>query len=340
MRHEILVAVALLAPTLAGCAPQGDRAGSEVTEPATSQSLTVYSGRAESLIGPLFERFEEASGIELEVRYAGTAELVATLLEEGEQSPADIFVSQDAAALGALSARRRLHSLPEEILARVRPRHRSPSGDWVGLSGRARSVVYNPELVSVDELPRSLAELTEPRFRGRFGLAPANASFQAHMAAYGVVNGLDELESLLAGLAANDPKRYPKNSAIVEAAIAGEVELGLVNHYYLHRALAERPDAPGKNFFMPADDGSAFVNLAGVAVLDPGAEAFELVEFLLGSEAQTYFRDQTFEYPVALEVEAGEEAAVALAGGEVDFAAVSDRLEEALELIRTTGLLE
>ncbi len=169
MRHEILVAVALLAPTLAGCAPQGDRAGSEVTEPATSQALTVYSGRAESLIGPLFERFEEASGIDLRVRYAGTAELVATLLEEGEQSPVDIFVSQDAAALGALSARRRLHSLPEEILARVRPRHRSPSGDWVGLSGRARSVVYNPELVSVDVLPRSLSELTEPRFSGCFG---------------------------------------------------------------------------------------------------------------------------------------------------------------------------
>lgn len=342
MRKRIQsTAVLLLGLTVIGCAaPQEESATTSSAEPSVPENLTVYSGRVESLIGPLFERFEETSGIDLEVRYAGTAELVATLLEEGEQTPADVFVSQDAAALGALSARGRLHELPQELLDSVRPRHRSPAKDWVGLSGRARSVVYNPELVSVDELPESLEELTEPRYGDRFGVAPANASFQAHMAAYSVVNGRQELESLLVGLAANDPKRYPKNSAIVEAVLAGEIELGLVNHYYLHRALAERPEAPGKNFFMPADDGSAFVNLAGIGVLDPSPAAFDLIEFLLGTEAQSYFRDRTFEYPLAIGIGAGEEAMAALWGGQVDFAAVSERLEETLELIRTTGLLE
>jgi iron(III) transport system substrate-binding protein len=300
--------------------------------------LTVYSGRNESLIGPLLARYEESTGARLNVRYGGTAELTATLMEEGAFSPADVFISQDAAALGALSARGLLQKLPAEVFDQVDAAHRSAGDDWVGLSGRARSVVYNIELISEEDLPQGLSEVTDPRYRGRFGVAPANGSFQAHMAAYGVLNGTDALTELLEGIAANEPMRYPKNSAIVEAVLAGEVEFGLTNHYYLHRALAETPVAPGRNFFMPVGDGSAFVNLAGAAATSDAAASAELVAFLLGEEAQDYFRQQTFEFPVALaSISEGDGG---LTADQVDFSSVSDALEETLALIQESGLLE
>jgi iron(III) transport system substrate-binding protein len=323
--------MSLLVVACGGMAPEG--------ETGSASGLTVYSGRNEALIGPMLERFEEVAGIEVEVRYAETAELAATLMEEGEYTPADVFISQDAAALGAISELGMLRALPEELLEKVAAEHRSAVGTWVGLSGRARSVVFNTELISEEVLPQSLEAIADPRYRGRFGVAPANGSFQAHMAAYSVLRGPEALTTLLEGMAANEPRRYPKNSAIVEAVIAGEIEFGLVNHYYLHRSQVEAPDVAARNFYMPEGLGSRFVNLAGAGVLSGNPGAVELVEFLLGSEAQAYFAEQTFEYPL-VGFDAAGEAAVGLAGGQVDFGSLSAALEATLVAIQDSGLLE
>jgi iron(III) transport system substrate-binding protein len=337
-RFAVLFTVVALVAACAADEPPAaapDEAGAAAVAP-----LTVYSGRSESLIGPLLERFEQTTSVPVDVRYADTAELAATLLEEGEHSPADVFISQDAAALGALSARGLFVELPARLLDRVGAEHRSPAGDWVGLSGRARSVVYNPELIAVEELPATLEEVTDPRYRGRFGVAPANASFQAHMAAYNVVRGEEALAELLRGLAANEPARYPKNSAIVEAVIAGEIDFGLVNHYYLHSALAQTPDAPGRNAYMRDDGVSAFVNLAGAAALGQRQEAVALIEYLLADEAQRYFLEETHEFPLAIGVDEDAEGGEAMAAGQVDFASVAAALEPTLALIQESGLLE
>jgi iron(III) transport system substrate-binding protein len=330
---NVIVAV-LMAVLLIACGAEAPE-----DEMGSAARLTVYSGRNEALIGPILERFEEVSGIEVEVRYAGTAELAATLMEEGEHTPADVFISQDAAALGALSDLEMLRQLPEDLLGQVVPQHRSLAGTWVGLSGRARSVVFNTELISEEDLPQSLEEIADPRYRGRFGVAPANGSFQAHMAAYSVQRGDEALAALLAGMAANEPRRYPKNSAIVEAVIAGEVEFGLVNHYYLHRTQVEAPEAPARNFYMPEGVGSRFVNLAGAGVLSGNPGAVELIEFLLGSEAQLYYAEQTFEYPL-VGFDAVGEAADGLLGEQVDFGSISAVLEATLVAIQDSGLLE
>jgi iron(III) transport system substrate-binding protein len=248
------VALLLTAIPVSGCGPALEEA---VGRPA----VVVYSGRSESLAGPLFERLGERLGLDIKMRYGGTAELAATLMEEGEATPADLFLSQDAAALGALENAGLFVELPEASLAAVPPEFRSREGNWVGLSGRARCLVYNTDRVRPEELPSSLERLTEPRYRGRFGVAPTNASFQAQLAVYHTVAGRPALERLLAGLMANEPEPYPKNSAIVEAVIAGEIDVGLVNHYYLLRALAENPAAPAANYFMPSGGVSSFVNL-------------------------------------------------------------------------------
>lgn len=305
-------------------------------------SLLVYSGRNEALIGPMLERFEASSGIEVRARYAETAELAATLLEEGANTPAQVFISQDAAALGALSAAGMLRPLDHAVLARVPQRFRSPAHDWVGISGRARSIVYNSELVSPADLPRRLEDVGDPRYHGRFGVAPTNGSFQAHMAVYSAVNGAKALDDLLAAMVANNPGRYPKNSAIVQAVLAGEVEWGLVNHYYLWRALAEDPAGPGVNHFMTDGDASGFVNVAGAGPLSHDPAAGRLIAFLLSDEAQRYFAEETFEYPLA----GGALAAVELrplaelSTPEVDFSVVSAAFEPTLTAIGRSGLIQ
>lgn len=319
MKRIVVLAMSLL--VLAGCASPARQ---------STREITVYSGRNERLIGPILERFTETTGIETRVRYGDTAEMAATVMEEGAHTPAQVFISQDAAALGALSRAGLLKTLPDELLDRVDPRFRSAAGDWIGLSGRARVVVYNTERIEPEELPQSLSETAKPQYSGRFGIAPNNASFQAHMAAYMAINGEQALAELLGGIAGNEPRVYPKNSPIVAAVIAGEIDWGLVNHYYLMRALDENPAAPAKNFIMPATDGSNFVNIAGAAVLAADDDAVELVRFLLSETAQRYFADETFEYPLALEAPA--------TGDTADFGAVSAALEPTLNMIRDTGL--
>lgn len=331
--------VLLLAVLVAAASCSGD--GERDASPA-SKSLTVYSGRNERLIGPLLERFGAGSGIEVKVRYGGTSELTATLLEEGARTPADLFISQDAAALGALGRAGLLRELPDDLLERVPPRFRSSRGRWIGLSGRARVVVYNTERVDPGDLPQTLDEIVDSRYRGRFGLAPSNASFQAHMALYAALNGEAKLAELLDGIVANQPLRYPKNMPIVEAVIAGEIDWGLVNHYYLWRALREEPDAPARNFFMPAGDASSFINMAGAGVLSDRADALALLRFLAGDEAQRYFAEETYEYPLA----AGASPSVdlpplgQLATPDVDYGDVSEALERALPLIHESGLMQ
>jgi iron(III) transport system substrate-binding protein len=263
-------------------------------------------------------------------------------MEEGHGTPAALFISQDGAALGALSRTGLLRPLPADLLEQVPPQFRSARGDWVGLSGRARVVVYNVTRIEPADLPQSLTDVANPRFKGRFGIAPSNASFQAHLAAFRALNGAESFAALLDGLVRNAPQRYPKNSPIVQAVIAGEIDWGLVNHYYLWRALQEDPDAPARNFFMPADDGSSFVNLAGAGLLREDSRSVELLRFLLSDEAQHYFAEETFEYPLV----AGVDPAVALpplsevSTSQMDYGRLAENLETVLQQISDSGLLQ
>ena len=340
-----LLVFALLTTACGSGTEEGGSAEAPTAEAGDSTPLVIYSGRNQSLVGDLLAQFEEATGQAVEVRYGGTAEFAATLLEEGEGTPCDVFIAQDAGALGAVDKAGLFQALPQNVLDRVPARFRSPAGTWVGLSGRARTVVYNTERVTPEDLPQSLEDVTDERYRGRFGVAPANASFQAHMAVYRAVHGAEALGELLAGMVANEPRRYPKNSAIVEAVIQGEVDWGLVNHYYLWRALDESPDAPGKNFTMPGEASggvASFINLAGAGQLSERPEALELVRFLLSSEAQSYFAQNTFEYPLVDGVEPAVELApmAEAVEGQLDFTRVGEELPATLEQIASSGLLQ
>lgn len=268
---------------------------------ASGKYLTIYCGRSEALVGPLIERFKENSGLAVRVRWGSTAELAATLLEEGGRARADVFFAQDPGGLGAVADM--LAILPDEILVRVDPRFRDGNGRWVGISGRSRVVVYNTDQLSEDNLPSDLWGYTQPEWRERLGWAPTNASFQTMVTAMRALWGEEDTSRWLHGIQANAPKVYPNNTSIVAAVGAGEIDAGFVNHYYLYRFLQEEGESfPARNLFLGDGGPGSLVMAAGagaLAVSQNHEAAHEFIAFLLSEEAQRYFADRTHEYSLA-----------------------------------------
>ena len=318
-----------------------------LTVPAAedTRSLVIYSGRNENLVGPLLEQFAEESGIEVRVRYGNTAGMAATILEEGDNSPADIYYGQDAGALGALSRAGRFRNLPAEVTSQVNSNYVSDDQTWVGTSLRARVLVYNTEELQETDLPDDIWALTEEEWRGRVGWAPTNGSFQAFVTALRVLQGENQAEAWLEAMMANDVQVYPKNTPIVAATGAGEISVGLVNHYYLLRFKAEDPDFPAANYHFRGAGPGSMVNVAGVGIVNSCANceaAEEFVRFLLSESAQAYFLDTTHEYPVTEGDFNIKVAAVPLADFETPDIDLNDleSLNATLNLLREVGALE
>ncbi len=327
----------------AACGGDEDDDASDATNAADSPGqITVYSGRSENLIGPLIEQFEAATGIDVQVRYGDTAALAATLLEEGDRSPADVYLAQDAGALGAIEDARLFAELPASYLDPVDDSFKSGSGQWVGVSGRARVIVHTTDLQAAD-LPQSIFDLTTPEWRGRVGWAPTNGSFQAFVTAMREVHGDAATEEWLRAMLANEVQEYPNNSTQVQAVGDGEIDVGLVNHYYLFRFLAEDPNFPAANSYTDAGEAGALINVAGVGVLASSNQdqaALRFVEYLLGEPAQTYFRDETNEYPLidGVSPRDGIPSLETLSPPSLRLTSLAD-LEGTLDLLREVGAL-
>ena len=330
-RIVAVAAGAVTALALAGCGGGSD-------------TLTIYSGREEELVAPLIAQFEENTGTDVEVRYGDSAELAATIAEEGDGSPADVFFAQDPGSLGAVAGEGLLAELPAESLDRVPEDFRDPDGRWVGTSGRSRVIAYNTDALPEGDVPDSVFDLTDERWRGKVGVAPTNASFQAFVTAMRLQQGEEKTRAWLEALKENGVRFYEKNTPIVEAVASGEIDLGLVNHYYLYLVQEEQPGAPVANHFLPGEDPGALVSAAGVGVLEnadnrDGAESF--VEFLLSDEGQRFYteRAEEAEYPLVagIPVKEGLPPFESLGGPDVDFTTLGEELEPTLELLNETG---
>ncbi|MFG3309444.1 iron ABC transporter substrate-binding protein [Streptomyces wuyuanensis] len=325
-------AAAMLLP-LAGCG-SGEPAG-----------LVIYSGRNENLVQPLIEKLEKHLGTNVEVRYGDSAELSAQLLEEGDETEAGLFLSQDAGALGALSKDQRLAPLPKTTLDKVAPAHRSSAGDWTGVSGRVRVLAYSPG--DVPTPPNSVHELVEPAWKGKIGFVPTNASFQAFVTGMRVLEGDDATRTWLKGLKANDPKSYENNLKVLEAVDKGEVSLGLINHYYWYEQAAEKgaDKLKAKVHYLPKGDPGGLVNVAGVGILKgaddkQAAYAQKAVDYLLSQESQKYFAEETKEYPLAAGVTSAEGVPPleSLQPPKIDLGEL-DSLKETLAMLQDVGLV-
>ena len=340
-RHLLLATLTTLA---IAAAPGVAAAGHAISESDDDGgTVVIYSGRTQNLVEPILTRFAEETGIDVQVRYGNTADLALLIAEEGDNSPADVFLSQSPGAVGYLDENDLLGTLPDEILELVPEEFHASDGSWVGFSGRQRVLAYNPETTSEDELPTSVLDLVAPEWSGRIGVAPSNASFQDFVTAMRVELGDDATREWLEGIAANDAFTFANNSAIVQAIGRGEIDVGLVNHYYVYQARNEDPDFPAVNHNFAADDIGSLVIVTGASVLKSAEhvdEAHQLIAFLLGEEAQRYFSDQTYEYPLAAGVEPADilpDVDLTLAS-DIDLDELGVDLESTREMIRDAGL--
>jgi iron(III) transport system substrate-binding protein len=334
---------------LAACSSPATEDAAEPAEDtvatAPTDGIVIYSGRAESLVAPLFEEFTAETGIPVSVRYGDTAELAAQLLEEGDRTPAQVYFAQDAGALGAVAAAGLFAPLPSAALDRVPADYRGADGTWTGVTGRARVIAYDSNQVEAADVPTSVFELTDPKWKGQVAIAPTNASFQSFVTAMRISQGDEVTKQWLEGLVANDVKRYEKNGQILEAVNAGQVQLGLINNYYWYQLAAELGAENMRaqlGFTAPGDPGS-LVNVAGIGILANAADnpaAATLVEWLLSNPIQEWFVANTFEYPMVPGVAAadGLPPLDSLSGPDAPLADLAD-LPGTLSMLEDVGLL-
>ncbi|MCU1498953.1 MAG: hypothetical protein JWM47_2906 [Acidimicrobiales bacterium] len=350
-RRLAFLALVPLAAVLGACGDSDDKA-STTTAPADTagpadktdlagETITLYSGRDEELLQPLIDRFSKETGIEVEVRYGNSAEMGAQLLEEGDATPADVFYSQEVGAVGVLAEADLLAELPQAVIDRVDERFQPGSGnEWVGVTGRSRVIVYNPDAI---DAPAGVEELTDPRYKGKVAIVPENAGFQAFVTGFRASRGEEAARQWLEDLLANDPiTDIESNDDVLQAVENGDVPIGLINHYYWARD-ERQPNMTSQLVFPEGDDPGGLVNATAAALTTKAADdpaALALVEYLLSEAGQTYFVEETFEYPVVdgIADPEGIPALDDLEGPELDLTDL-ESLEKTQALLTELGLL-
>ena len=328
--HVGLLLVLALTASLTACSKQ-------------REALTIYSGRTENLVGPLLEQFHAETGIPIDVKYGDSAELALLIQTEGDRTRADVFLSQTPGANAMLAGLDLLSELPSDIIDSADERFRDSHQFWVGVTGRQRVLVFNQDLVDESELPTTIDEVISPAFAGRVAVAPTNGSFQDFVTAMRQVRGEEGTAAWLKALADGDAPTYPNNNAIVDAVARGEVAMGLVNHYYNARFLAEDPTLPSRNHAFDGDDLGSLLIPSTVSIMASSTRtdaATRFVRFLLSAQAQRYFAAETFEYPLAGGVPAAENLPPlsSLKAFPYRFEDLGVGLERTVEMIRQSGL--
>ena len=303
--------------------------------------LTLYSGRGESLIDPLIKQFANDTGVEVQIKYAKTSQLALTIMEEKDRSPADLFFAQDAGALGLLSANNLNTKISDNLLNKINSKFVSSNSDWIGITGRARTIDYNINLVNESDLPKTIWDLLDSKWKGKVGWAPTNGSFQAFVTALRLVEGEDKAFDWLIRMKNNEAQIYPKNTPIVAALGREEISLGLVNNYYLHRFLIDDPNFPVAHHY--TNDIGSMINIAGISILKSSKQhvlSEYFINYLLSEQSQLYFANKTFEYPLVrgVEVQGSQKPLNELNSPDIDLSKLED-LQNTITLLDKAEVL-
>jgi len=303
--HLLLVAVVVAVLGLTGCGSTGKDAaktGSNPEPKAEAKELVLYSGRKEKLLQPVLDAFTKETGIKVILRAGGSSELANTVMEEKNNPQADAFIGNDAGTLEMMRKEGLLQSYDSEAVRKVPANLKSEDNTWVGVSARARVIIYNTNLVKENELPKSVFELTDPKWKGQVAMAKSsNESLIGHVTAIRVLKGDKAAEDFLKGLLANQVKVLKGHTEVRQAVGKGEFKLGLVNHYYYH--LQKKEGSPVGVIYpdQDPDQMGAPLNVSPVGIIK-GAKNLEaaqkFVDFLLKPETQKLFAEVNYELPV------------------------------------------
>lgn len=310
----------------------------------SEQVVTLYSGRSENLIEPILEAFECQTGTQVAARWGSSTQLALLLEEERDRSPADVFLSRSPGPVGFLEATGVLAQIDEEVLGLVDPQNRAAGRTWVGVTGRKRVVVYNVDALKESELPGSIFDLTDSKWSARVAIPGTNGSFLDWFTVFRDRHGTDVATRWLDEMVANDARYYPNNRSIVEAVGRGEIDIGLVNHYYNHQEQAAMGDSHrARNHDLSDTDIGSLLMITAATI--PSASqnrdlAHELLKYLLSEPVQRYVTNDTFEYPLAAGVAPAEILPALSSGGvaSVDFDALGGGFEETTRIVEASGI--
>ena len=312
-----------------------------------ADTLTVYSGRAERLIKPVLDLFQQKTGISIRMLTSGSTELLNRLQAEGNRTPADVFITNEAGTLERARELRLLRPLNvNEVERTIPPAFRASDNSWIGLSGRIWVIVYNTSLVDPDNL-NSLLDVADPKWKGKLAIPTAgNEYLQAGVSVISAAKGEEAAEIFLKGIKDNAGNFvFGKNRQIVDAVAKGKVALGIVNHYYIYRHLKKHPKAPIA--LLLTDQGpdgmGTIMNAAGVGIIAHTAhlpEATRLVQFLVSQTGQKMFAELNKEYPLysAVETDSSLPPRKSFRVAEVPLARLADLREPTMTLIERVGL--
>jgi len=328
-----------------GIAASVAAAGCGDSSSGSGRSLTLYSSQHEPMTEALVEGFEEENGAEVEVRYGEDEGLASQIEQEGDASPADVFLAENTPPLELLAGDELLAEVDPSTLEEVPTRYSSPTGHWVGVAARETVMVYNPDLIAADELPASILDLAEPEWKGKLAIAPSEPDFIPIVSAIEKLDGEEAAKAWLEGFADN-AKRYNDNEGIIAAVGDGQVAAGIINHYYWYEAAAEegRDKIASKLHYFGNEDPGALVNVSGAGALESSDDPDLAQEFLAyavseeGQSAITHSGD--WEYPLnsAVPPPPGLKPFDSLEPPKVSPADLGDG-SEPVELMQQVGLL-
>ncbi len=296
----------LLVAAVAGCAAP-EKEESTIPDETPERVVYVYSARHYGQMEPVFQEFMNETGIEVRFTYGKDAELRERLKAEGEFTPADVYISVDAGNLWLAAQEGLLQSVKSDVLENNIPSNlRDPENRWFGLTMRVRTIVYNTEQVSPQELS-TYEDLADPKWKNKLCLRPSTKVYtQSLVASLIAAHGEEKAEEIVRGWVENNPKFIDSDTRIIETVAAGGCDVGVVMHYYLARLKDRDPDLPVNIFWANQEDRGVHVNIVGAGVTkyaENREEAIKLIEWLSSEKGQKLFADGNFEYPVNPRVE-------------------------------------
>jgi iron(III) transport system substrate-binding protein len=292
MRRPLLAALALAlsATTLSACGDDGP-------------SITVYNAQHEQLVAALAKEFTAKTGIKVTLSSGEDFEKANQLVQEGDASRADVFLTENSPAMSVVDKAGLLAPLDQSTLDAIPAQYRPTDGNWLGFAGRSTVVVYNKSMVTSAQLPKSILDFAKPEWKGRISFSPTGADFQAIVSAVLDLKGEAATKAWLEGLKANGTV-YPGNNVVLSSVNDGQVAAGIEYHYYWYRDQAESGDNSDKSalYFFGGKDPGAFVSISGAGILKSSkkqADAKKFVEFLVSEQGQKDLGDSyALEYPL------------------------------------------